>query len=51
MPGNLNGKISQHVYIDSILEKVIKPWLKADDDFVLEKNSDLGHKLGKIIIS
>lgn len=33
-----NGKISQRVYIDSILEAVVKPWLEAGQDFVLEED-------------
>ena len=27
VPGNKNGKMSHRVYIDSILEPVVKPWI------------------------
>lgn len=30
--------MSQRVYIDSILEAVVKPWLEAGEDFVLEED-------------
>lgn len=43
VPGNSNGKMNQRVYINSILEPIVKPWLKAGEDFVLEKNKDSGH--------
>lgn len=43
VPGNSNGKMNQRVYINSILEPIVKPWLKAGEDFVLEKNNDSGH--------
>jgi hypothetical protein len=45
MPGNLNGKISQRVYIDQILKPIVKPWL--NHDFVLEEDGDSGHGPGK----
>lgn len=38
VPGNSNGKMGQRVYIDSILEAVVKPWLEAGEDFVLEED-------------
>lgn len=47
VPGNTNGKMSQRVYIDSILEPVVKPWLKAGEDFVLEEDGDSGYGSGK----
>lgn len=43
VPGNSNRKMNQRVYINSILEPIVKPWLKAGEDFVLEKNNDSGH--------
>jgi hypothetical protein len=47
VPGNANGKMSQRVYIDQILEPVIKPWLDQEHDFVLEEDGDSGHGPGK----
>ena len=47
VPGNTNGKMSQRVYIDSILEPVVKPWLEVGEDFVLEEDGDSGHGSGK----
>ena len=43
VPGNKNGKMSQHVYRDEILEKAVKPWLDANQSFVLEEDGDSGH--------
>lgn len=37
VPGNTNGKMSQQVYIDQILEPIVKPWIKAHHDFVWRK--------------
>ncbi len=47
VPGNSNGKMSQRVYIDSILEAVVKRWLEAGEDFALEEDGDSGHGSGK----
>ena len=47
VPGNSNGKMSQRVYIDSILEPIVKPWIEAKHDFVLEEDGDSGHGPGK----
>lgn len=47
VPGNTNGKMSQRVYIDQILGPIVKPWLKAGQDFVLEEDNDSGHGTGK----
>ena len=47
VPGNSNGKMTHQVYIDSILEPVVKPWLDRDDDFVLKENVDSGHGTGR----
>ena len=47
VPGNTNGKMSQQVYIDKILEPIVRPWLQTHHDFVLEEDRDLGHGPGK----
>lgn len=47
VPSNSNGKMTHQVYIDSILEPVVKPWLERGDDFVLEEDGDSGHGTGK----
>ena len=49
VPGNVNGKMSQQVYIDSILEPVVKPWLEnqGGERFTLEEDGDSGHGPGK----
>lgn len=49
-----NGKMSHDCYVDSILDPVVKPWLKYGgwQDFVLEEDGDSGHrKPGKSIKS
>jgi hypothetical protein len=33
----------QRVYIDQILEPIVKPWLEEGQDFVLEEDGDSGH--------
>ena len=43
VPGNTNGKMSQRVYIDSILEPIVKPCLEMSERFVLEEDGDSGH--------
>ena len=45
--GNKNGKMSQRVYIDQILDSIIKPWLDQGHNFVLEEDGDSGHGPGK----
>jgi hypothetical protein len=40
---NSNGKISQQVYRDVILELIVKPWLKIGQNFVLKEDGDSGH--------
>ena len=47
VPGNSNGKMTHQVYIDSILEPVVKSWLNRGDDFVLEEDGDSGNGTGK----
>ncbi len=49
VPGNANGKMSQRVYIDSILNPVIKSCLEAGEEFVL-KDGDPGHRKANNII-
>lgn len=43
VPGNKNGKMPHQVYIDSILEPIVRPWLEDKQDFVLEEDGDSGH--------
>lgn len=45
VPGNINGKMSQRVYSD--LSAIVKPWIEAHHNFVLEKDGDSGHEPGK----
>ena len=35
--------MSQEVYVNQILEPVIKPWIERGDDFILEEDGDSGH--------
>ena len=49
VPGNKNGKLTHQVYIDSILEPVVKPWITAGEDLVLEEDGDSGHGISKKI--
>jgi transposase len=43
VPGNTNGKMTQSVYINQILEPIVKPWIEAGHDFALEEDGDSGH--------
>lgn len=47
VPTNKNGKMTRQVYIDSILGPIVKPWLEAGDEFVLEEDGDSGHGTGR----
>lgn len=47
VPSNTNGKMTLQVYRDEILEPIVKPWLQAKEDFVLEEDRDSGHGTGK----
>ena len=38
--------MSQQVYIDQILDPIVKPWLEAGQEFVLEEDGDSGHGPG-----
>ncbi len=40
---NRNGKMSQRVYHDTILEGVVKGWLDTGERFILEEDGDSGH--------
>ena len=44
---NKSGKITHQVYVDSILEPVVKPWLEADDEIILEENGNSRHGTGR----
>jgi hypothetical protein len=35
--------MTQRVYIDSILDSIVKPWIQAGHDFALEEDGDSGH--------
>ena len=47
VPGNSNGKMSQKVYRDDILEPVVGSWLREGQSFVLEEDNDSGHGTSK----
>ena len=47
VPENTNGKMSLQVYINQILEPVVKFWLLEKQDFVLEEDGDNGHGKAK----
>ena len=47
IPGNINGKMSQKIYIDQIFQPFIKPWIEAYYNFVLKENGNLSHGPGK----
>ena len=36
--------VGQQVYINQILDTIVKPWIQAHQDFVLEEDADLGHR-------
>jgi hypothetical protein len=40
---NSNGKMTQQVYRDVILEPIVKPWLHSGQSFWLEEDGDSGH--------
>ena len=40
---NTNGKMTQKAYISQILDPVVKPWIRDQQDFVLEEDRDSGH--------
>ncbi|KAF1814001.1 hypothetical protein P152DRAFT_301152 [Eremomyces bilateralis CBS 781.70] len=43
VPSNTTGKMSQSVYIDSILDPIIKPWIQNGHDFIIEEDQVSGH--------
>ena len=47
VPGNNNGKMSQKVYRDYILEPTVGAWLREGQSFVLEEDNDSGHGTSK----
>ena len=47
VPSNSNGKMSLQIYRDEILEKVVRPWLEAGEEFVLEEDGDSGYGTGR----
>ena len=47
VPTNSNGKMSQQVYRDVILQPVVKSWLDAGQQFILEEDGDSGHGPGQ----
>lgn len=47
VPGNTNGKMSPQMYVNQILEPVVKPWLLQKQDFILEEDGDSGHGIAK----
>jgi hypothetical protein len=43
-PGNKNGKLSLQVYLNQILDPVVKPWLKSTQpDLILKEDNNSGH--------
>lgn len=44
---NMNGQMSQQIYIDQILEPIVMPWIQAHQYFVLEEDGNSGHGPGK----
>lgn len=47
LPGNINEKMSQKVYIEQIFQSIIKLWIEAYHDFILEEDSDSSHETRK----
>jgi hypothetical protein len=43
IPSNRNGRMSQQVYRDQILEKHVKKWLEEGHNFALEEDGYSGH--------
>ncbi len=39
--------MTHQVYVDSILEPVVKPWLKTDDEIVVQEDGDSGNGTGQ----
>ena len=40
---NKNNKQTYQVYIEPIIEPVVKPWITAGEDFVLEEDGNSSH--------
>ncbi|KAL9116843.1 MAG: hypothetical protein Q9187_006628 [Circinaria calcarea] len=47
IPSNTYGKITLGGYKNQILEPIVKPWLKAGEDFVLEEDGNSEHRTEK----
>ncbi len=47
IPGNINGKMSQRIYIDPIFRLIVKSWLEANGNFLLEEDGDSKHEPSK----
>jgi len=47
VPTNTNGKMNLQIYRDEILEGVVKQWLNAGEQFVMEEDGDSGHGTGQ----
>lgn len=45
--GNKNGELIHQVYVDFILEPVVKSWITAGKDFVFEEDGISSHGLNK----
>ena len=43
VPTNTYGKMSQQVYLDSILNGPVLEWIERGDEFVMEEDGDSGH--------
>ena len=41
-----NDKLSHDIYINQILESIVKLWIQSGRDFVLEEDGDIGHESG-----
>jgi hypothetical protein len=44
---NNNDKMSQKIYLKSVLKLIVKSWLDRDDDFVLKEDDDSSHDINK----
>ena len=49
VPENKNSKLKTEHYVNLILKTVMKPWIRADHDFVLKKDRDSNHGIGEHI--
>ena len=49
MTENTNGEMNHQAYIGKILELIVKPWIEAKQDFVLEEDGDSGPGKSNIV--